>query len=533
MNNLTNRLAGRAPLLPGKQRGAMTMFSAVLILILLTELVLYATQVGVFEQRKSANDMRQKQAFHAAEAGLQNAKEFFLANVQFLSYPGDNGWLNEDSLRWTACDADLAADPNHPCSGETFPRSPAADFTAILDGTYFYNFEDPLNAQTDNSLLPIDTAADAGTDPDLLDRLAPLGERVEVQALLCVLDIDRTAVAPQPAVQGCVPHGAAVEGEHIYFMLTLLAKGQAACADPGDPATCEAEALIAEKLGSFGPAAGDGGPGVPLVSRTSVPASGTAELVPNPDGGGPGVPISAWVNGRGVDDLCPGDEAPWDPSSGSWSTCERHEWYGVDQMTEDYACPTATCSCGTDERRISYSEGGEQIVGIDIVVDPLFPCDLFKSTFGVEKSADAFNELKGSIGTEIDDCSILDENSAGVYWMTGDTCSIASNTVIGSAEFPVFLISAAETTRVNGGASIFGVVFVTDVLNADATFESTGTNTIYGAVVVDAELGSFSGTFQIVYVDAIAELASQSGGIGKVTGGWTDFHPVWQGRAES
>ena len=97
----------------------------------------------------------------------------------------------------------------------------------------------------------------------------------------------------------------------------------------------------------------------------------------------------------------------------------------------------------------------------------------------------------------------------------------------------MFLISAAETTRVNGGASIFGVVFVTDVLHADATFESTGTNTIYGAVVVDAELGSFSGTFQIVYVDAIAELASQSGGIGKVSGGWTDFHPVWQGRAES
>jgi hypothetical protein len=530
MSKLTNRLSSRARKLPGKQRGAMTMFSAVLILILLTELVLYATQVGVFEQRKSANDLRQKQAFHAAESGLQNAREFFLANVNLLSYPGENGWLDTSgtSQRWTACEEADFDNANHPCSGEAFPEG-AAQRASIEAGTYYYNFDDPLNPQVDDTLLPLLTGAD---DPDIVDRLAQLGERVEVQALLCVLDINRNAVSPVPAVEGCVPHGAAVEGEHIYFMLTLLAKGQAACANPTDPATCEAEALIAEKLGSFGPAAGNGGPGVPLTSRTSVPAGGTVELVPNPNGGGPGVPISGWVNGR-VDDLCPGDDAPWDPSSGSWSTCERHEWYGVDQMPDDYACPTASCSCGTDERRLSYAEGGEQIVGIDIVVDPMFPCDLFKSTFGMEKSAANFNELKASVGVEIDDCSILDENSVGVYWMTGDTCNIASGKVIGSAEFPVFLVSAAQSTRLNGGASLFGVLFVTDVLHPGATFDSTGNNTVYGAVTVDAEVDNFSGTFQIVYVDAIAQLASQSGGIGKVSGGWTDFHPVWQGRAES
>ena len=103
MNHSRNRFLSRARALPGRQRGAMTMFSAVLILILLTELVLYATQVGVFEQRKSANDLRQKQAFHAAEAGLQNAREFFLANTARLSYPGATGWLHSGSSRWTAC----------------------------------------------------------------------------------------------------------------------------------------------------------------------------------------------------------------------------------------------------------------------------------------------------------------------------------------------------------------------------------------------------------------------------------------------
>ena len=530
MKSFHDRFLARARRLPGKQRGAMTMFSAVLILILLTELVLYATQVGVFEQRKSANDARQKQAFHAAEAGLQNAKEYFLANVQFLSYPEVNGWLHEDSLRWSPCTVDLAADANHPCSGETFPRADA-DFTAIIEGTYFYNFEDPLNPQEDDTLLPLLTEA---ADPDIVDRLALVGERVEVQALLCVLDINRD-IDPEvaPVVQGCVPHGAAVAGDHIYFMLTLLAKGQAACTDTDDPATCEAEALVAEKLGSFGPAAGNGGPGVPLTAQGTVPPSGTAELVPNPNGGGPNVPISAWINGRPEGDLCPGDEVPFDPSSGSWSTCERHEWYEVDEMPEDFACPTATCSCAPSERRLSYPDGDEQIVGIDIVVDPLFPCDLFKATFGMDKSIAAFNELKASVGVEIDDCGVLDENSAGVYWMTGDTCTINSGVTIGSAKFPVFLVSAAEITRINGNARLFGVLYVSDVLHANAELRSTGTNTVYGAVIVDAELDSFSGTFQIVYIDALAQLASQSGGIGKVTGGWTDFHPVWRGRAES
>ncbi|MGD8357269.1 MAG: hypothetical protein PVJ33_14970 [Lysobacterales bacterium] len=510
--------------LPYGQRGAITLFSAVLILILLTEVILYATQVGIFEQRKSANDMRQKQAFHAAEAGLEKAREFFLANAELVSYPGSNGWLDTGSAtaRWLPCDATLAADPNHPCSGETFP---AGDFKDdhVIPGTYYYSFADATNPQDDDTLLPLKTAA---ADNDLVERLNALGETVEVQALLCVLDIDPNQTTP---VQGCIPHGSVVAGDHIYFMLTLLAKGQSAC----NGGTCEGEALIAEKVGSFGPAAGDGGPGVPLTTRSNFPPGGTAELVPNPNGGGPGVPISAWINGRQSPELCAQQETAFDPSSGSWSTCERQEWYGVDEMPENYQCPTTTCSCASDEHRLSYPDANGQVVGIDIVVDDQFPCDLFLSTFGQAKTVENFNELKAGIGTEISDCSILDASSKGVYWMTGDTCTINSNQVIGSPDFPVFLVSAAQHTRLNGGAKFFGVLFVTDVLHDDAVLDSQGTNTIYGAAVVDADLGSYSGTFQIVYIDSIVRLASQSGGIGKISGGWTDFHSIWEGRAES
>ena len=74
--------------LPSRQRGALTMFSAVLILILLTEMVFYAAQVGVFEQRKSGNELRQKQAFHAAEVGIQQAHAYLLARASDITSLG-------------------------------------------------------------------------------------------------------------------------------------------------------------------------------------------------------------------------------------------------------------------------------------------------------------------------------------------------------------------------------------------------------------------------------------------------------------
>ena len=201
-------------------------------------------------------------------------------------------------------------------------------------------------------------------------------------------------------------------------------------------------------------------------------------------------------------------------------------------MPEDFACPTSQCECGSDDRKLTYSEYGEQIVGIDIVVDPFFPCDLFESTFGVEKTQANLASLTASIGIEIDDCGILDENSgkvhSGIYWMTGDTCEIGDNTVIGSKDHPVFLVSAARLTKLGGKAKLWGVLWVSDALHADAKFESSGTPTIYGASVVDTEINRFSGTFQIVYVDAVVRIASETGGIGKISGGWTDFHPNWE-----
>jgi len=509
--------------LPGRQRGAVTMFSAVLILILLTEMLIYAVQVGVFEQRKSGNEVRQKQAFHAAETGIQNAKEYFLANAldlpssraerladppKITARPG--GWLSDDNSHWVSCgDVDLSAGTGtHPCYGESLDSGTSN----LRDSSYFYYFGNG----TDPTLIPI-----------LTDEILPNPtETVEVQGLLCLLDLDRSK---DPVVQGCLDKDDANVDE-IYFMITLLSRGQAECDGAGN---CAAEALVAEKVGSFGPGTGTGGPGVPLTTRSSFPPGGNSELVPNPNGGGPGVPVAAWINGiKDGGEGCPaGDENPLGvKSGGSWATCEFHEWYSVHTMPKDYACSEpGTCECGPAERKISYGDGGAgDVIGMDIVVDPGFPCDLFLHTFDEER--ENYENVKFADGvTVVKDCSEFGPDSRGTYWIETETCRFNSNTTIGSFDDPVFLISAAGLTTFTGTVEVYGVIFVTDVVPGLAgEWESAGTLTIYGAAIVDGDLSKYSGTFQIVYNDNLIGLATQRGSLGKISGGWTDFHQDWR-----
>jgi len=487
-----------------RQRGVVTTFTGVLILVLLALMMFFAMRVGVFEQRVSANESRQKLAFHAAESGIEQAKEFFLANsilitsdVEDLLPNGTDGWLAAtDEKRWQKCSEAgldlLNGSGTHPCFGEAIPAQRAE--------VYYYSFDngDPGLA---NTVLPIDTNS----------ILPGTTEAVGVEALLCVLQIDPEAEIP---VQGCSTDRDLADGKH--YMITLLARGEADCNDGAD---CTAEALVSEQVSNFGATAGGHSPDVPLTTKSSFPPSGSAEVVPNPNAGGIGVPISVWMN---KNDSCGGADV--DPSSGSWATCEMQEWYAVDIKPDDMACPYATCSCTFDES-MSYTFAGYDKLGIDLVEDSAFPCDLFEFYFGVPSEN---YEVVKSYAKLIANCDSLDENSFGIYWVTGPSCYINSGATIGSKDNPVLLVSAASMTRFAGGAKLYGVLFVTDVEDPDAEVQSVGTNTIYGSVINDAILGSYQGTFQIVWADDVSEKAANSDGLGSVPGGWSDFHEDWQ-----
>ena len=481
--------------LPGRQRGALTMFSAVMILLLLSELIIYAVSGGVVEQYKSANDMRQKLALHAAESGLNHGREFIFANRPLVVSPvtdllpnGADGWFSTGAERWQRCsDEDLSAGyGSHPCFAESI--------TALRDGSYYYFF-------AGSTELPLDTdAIITGTT-----------EQVAVQALLCMTEMDFTA---DPVVQGCTTDDTLQDDR--YFVISLLARGEADC----EGGNCFAEALVVEKVASTAPGIGGTAPGVPLTTKSTFPPQGTAELIPNPNGYGVGVPVSAWLNNNTTCGAAPVVDA----DNGSWATCEREEWYGVDEFPDDYACPWASCSCAENQGDLLLSD--DDFLNFDITLDEGFPCDLFLYVFGVEKDdEEGIAGIKGA-ATVIRDCGILDENSSGVFWAEGDDCDIQVR--VGTAETPVLLISAALETHFNAGAEFFGMVFVTDVEEPNAIFEANGHATVYGAAIIDAEMGNFNGTFQIVYLENVIEKALGTGGLGVMAGGWTDFHDDWQ-----
>lgn len=502
----SNRSTSRS--LPGSmyQRGIITTFTGVMILVLLTLMMFFAVRVGVFDQRNSSNDMRQKLTFHMAESGIHNAKEFFRNNSVIAASPvtdaltnGTDGWLSTatGALRWQPCSGvNLSAGHGtHPCYGEPI--------AARRDKLYYYSFGGSTN-------VPIVTD----------DQIPGTTESVEVQALLCLLDIDFDAVTP---VKGCSTNitddtvGDFVDGMH--YMITLLARGRGDCTGAGTD--CKSEALVREQVSNFGGVAGGQAPSVPLTTKSTFPPSGSAEIVPNPNSGGVGVPVSVWMN---ANTSCSNDGSIIDPSSGSWATCEMQEWYGVDALPEDYTCPTSNCSCTQDES-ISYTHAGADVLGIDLVDDPDFPCDLFDFYFGVPKAS--YEIVKG-YSKVLSDCSTLGPNSTGIFWISGAECLINSNVVVGSPKTPVMLISAATSTELRGGAKIYGIVYITDSENANASLYSNGTNTIYGQVIVDASLGSYTGTFQVVYNENAVSRASSQGGLGTVIGGWSDFHPSWE-----
>jgi hypothetical protein len=492
------------------QKGVVTTFTGVMILVLLTLMMFFAMRVGVLDQRVSANENRQKQAFHAAESGIQHAKEYFKANAVIAGSPvtgllsdGTDGWLAEG--RWTRCGTiDLSGDPAHPCLAEP-------DETLRAD-MYFWNWND---SATGNPAEPTQL-------PLLTESLLPAtDENVEVQALLCLLDIDLDATTPSP-VQGCSTNttdesiGDYVDGTR--YVISLISKGEVDCDANGD--NC-AQAVIRELVSNFGGTAGGQAPAVPLTTKNMFPPSGAAEVVANPNGGGVGVPTSVWMNRN---PSCTPDGSAIDPSQGSWATCEAHEWYETESIPDDVRCP-GSCSCAFQES-LSYTHGSDDILGIDLIEDEDFPCDLFQFYFGTPR--DNYESVK-SFAKILEDCSSLDEGSSGIYWISGPSCDIQSNVVIGSPQAPVLLISAAGVTAMQGGATIFGILYVSDVELANASFESRGNNIVYGQVILDAQFGSYNGTFQIVYNENLLVRANGTGGLGNVIGGWSDFHDDdWQ-----
>lgn len=475
-----------------RQKGGITVFTAILVMFILTLLMLYATRVGMYEQRVSANEVRQKAAFHAAEAAIEQGVEYMQVNASLIlssavdEFPDGNDTFTRDgwfaASRWLLCTSDFVIDPDHPCGGEAPMR----------EGSYYY--DDPSTSAVD---VPVDSLplAMGGFANDVTARLS---------ANICFVALGSPGGSCEDPPDG-------IEEENTaYMIVTMLGYGFSDCTDTTDVSTCTGEATVAKPLANY--KALSGAPVVPVTTRTAFEVTGTAEVVPNPNAGGVGVPVSVWQNynlscGGVVADL-----------KGNWMTCEQHEWYGVGETPEGVRCDQIECKCSLNEA-LSYVSGSTPYNSIDLVEDPKFPCDLFLYYFKVPRSM--FLIIKNS-ATIVTNCDNLGTESSGLVWISDGTCDITGGRVIGSPRSPVILIAATETKFVSG-TTIYGVLYVFDGETPGATVYAHADLTIYGALIVDAVLGAFNGTFQVVYNGGVLANAAGLNGLGAAAGGWRDF----------
>jgi len=75
------------------QLGAAALITSVILLIGVTLVIIFAARVGVLDQKISANELRHKEAFANAEAGLEQAASFLRANPQLHDGETSDGWL--------------------------------------------------------------------------------------------------------------------------------------------------------------------------------------------------------------------------------------------------------------------------------------------------------------------------------------------------------------------------------------------------------------------------------------------------------
>ncbi|MDX1459989.1 MAG: PilX N-terminal domain-containing pilus assembly protein [Xanthomonadales bacterium] len=508
-----------------RQAGALTIFTAILVLTLMTLLLLYASRAGILEQRISSNEVRQKLAFHAAESALNYSVEYLMAaNARLISKSTEAvpyrdsdgnpawhaGWFSPGNVRWKACPASPSS--THPCGG-SIPTG----------GTGSLYYDDP--ATISSNLFP---KYDSLPLDDLVAGNLPPNTAIRATAVMCPRTLDNTTCLGTAGIPEVDDED---ESEPVKFLLWILAYGYSDCFDDdGDgtfdvPDECNGQAQIARPVGSIENFKGS--PTVPLVAANTLPASGTAEVVPNPNGGGEGVPTSIWANSNSS---C----GPIDPDGtagetievdGAFKTCEMHEWYGQDSRPDDGKCAGAPGQCQCDypgPEPISYRQSGDTVIGIDVLADDSFPCDLFEFYFGYPKSQ--YQAVK-SAATPIDDCSALNTESVGFFWFSGSTCTLGD---VGTINNSVILISAADDlTSINGNASFFGILYVSDVEDpeGDAAFKPGGDATVYGAAIVDVlfDQSGFSGTFRVVYNEAALLGAGGAGSLGGLASGWRDY----------
>jgi len=104
-----------------KQHGAVTLLVSIILLIGITLITVFASRIGVMDQRISANEKRHSEAYAAAEAGLDET-------LSYVRYALANGRDLYDTSLLHTCDGSETFS-----NGKTYPCNAGGTFTHVYD----------------------------------------------------------------------------------------------------------------------------------------------------------------------------------------------------------------------------------------------------------------------------------------------------------------------------------------------------------------------------------------------------------------
>lgn len=545
---------------PARQRGLTTLAITLLILIILTLIVLFSTNVAFFEQRTTNNENRARLAEQAAEYALGLAGEYIKGrrNSLISDTPG-TGWLSSDARKWVSCASVSSMPINHPCMAEAIGARRAQMYFYTADGTVSGSQAIPYRDAT-----PSDVELETST--------VGIGQgkfttATTVRALLC--RVDTSLATPTCALNP-------VAGNRIA--ITLIADAELS----GEAASAQ----VKQTLATYSAASPSSS--VPLVASGLIKGLGNAQVVTAPNAGGYGIPGSMWSP-------CPVDIDANTPiaitgcalpspgaSVGSVSTCHVGEYLKSTAESELLTtCATSNNACGCPAVNSSGSDflsghsGSVKKEGYDILdrdggngalpdiaffPDARFGIDkaadttddsLFEWIFGVDyeasstANADGAGTAKGNTlqncahtltghksnncavkalvddlaATVVASCSALNSSSSGIYYVTG-SCSLPSQ--VGSPDNFVIVV-VNDDARLNG-TLLYGMLFVRSDSNT-AEFKGTGNSKVFGSVVVQGSV-DIAGTLDLVYTDTSVTssptVLPKSAKFAVVPGSWLD-----------
>lgn len=334
--------------------------------------------------------------------------------------------------------------------------------------------------------------------------------------------------------------GSIAVGGTTVSVIGASSGGQYTITATGESVDATGNAVVKESYGRI-PVV-DFGELPPLMSNGNFPPSGTFSIVANPNGGGTGVPVSAWVDSGTT------------TGGASWQTCNVDEFLyegnnatatHVEQDDGFILCDDCRCQQATN----TICEAGDVADPsdcIDVIEDSSIP-DVFENTFGINVTGSgavpsAWSDYRDAVADQTIACGDLNStvgdqfysggDKAGqlpLIWITGD-CAIPANTQVGSYDSPIILVVHGDLTM-NANSTFFGIMFAfSDIYTAaeDNNLQINGSPTVYGVILVNADVDLPNGSFTLVYSQNILEKLSNNVAddkyiIGRRAGSWTDF----------